>query len=447
MSFTVRELQRNSKPGPYDHLVRPDGLVHRTLFTDQRLFETEMVKIFGAEWVFLLHEAEIPEPHDFKTITVGLRPVIVVRDEHGDVTALLNRCPHRGSIVCIEESGNRNRFQCPYHGWTFDSSGKLYAIPYHKGYGKTFDREKRGLGRFPRIETYRGFVFGCLNPQAKSLIDWLGPAKEVFDWCVDRENIGPAGVGVVKGMTMVYGGNWKLQNDNNGDMYHAPVTHRSTSEMNLIRHGAGKTLDHFKQDNNPMRAKYFGHGHKLLDQRPSIDSPWMRARPVPGRELLGEAVQERHPEPEASTYLDLTGRSGINLVLYPNLLLMGHGTFAVYEPLAVDLTNVRYYTVVINDAPAEMNTLRIRFSEDFNNVAARDDNEIFERIQKALSTTPEMPWLDFSKGLGTERESFAEDGSVTGNISDETGIRGSYQWWLTLMNREIQTALLGVEPP
>lgn len=142
----------------------------------------------------------------------------------------------------------------------------------------------------------------------------------------------------------------------------------------------------------------------------------------------------------------MTGRSGINLVLYPNLLLMGHGTFAVYEPLAVDLTNVRYYNVLIHDAPAQMNTLRIRFSEDFNNVAARDDNEIFERIQKALAGTPEMPWLDFSKGLGTERETFAEDGSVTGNISDETGIRGSYHWWLTLMNRETQTTVLGVEP-
>ena len=191
MSSTVHEPPTSSKRGQYDHLVRPDGLVHRSLFTDPTLFEVEMVKIFGAEWVFLLHEAEIPEPNDFKTITVGLRPVIVVRNEDGDIAALLNRCPHRGSVVCIEERSNQARFQCPYHGWTFTSSRELYAIPYHKGYPHCFDKKKRGLGRFPRVETYRGFVFGCLNPQAESLTDWLGPAKEIFDWCVDRENIGP----------------------------------------------------------------------------------------------------------------------------------------------------------------------------------------------------------------------------------------------------------------
>lgn len=441
----VAQMTNRSKAGQYDHLVRADGLVHRSLFTDPDLFREEMVKIFGGSWVFLLHEAEIPAPHDFKTLTIGLRPVIVSRSTDGEIVALLNRCPHRGSMVCSETSGNSPRFQCPYHGWTFTSDGDLYAIPYHQGYPETYDKTKRGLGRFPRVEVYRGFVFGCLNPEVESVVDWLGPAREVFDWCIDRENIGPRGVSVARGMTMVYGGNWKLQNDNNGDMYHAPVTHRSTADMNMNRHGPGKTLDHFKRDANPMLAKYFGHGHKLLDQRPAIDSPWLRARPIPGREVAGGAVEQRHDSEQARTLLDLTGRSGINLVLYPNLLLMGHGTFAVYEPLAVDRTNVRYYTALINDAPDEINTLRIRFSEDFNNVAARDDNEIFERIQTALAHSPEMPWLDFSKGLGTSREHFAADGSVTGNISDETGIRGSYEWWRQLMNSDVKTSVVGVE--
>jgi phenylpropionate dioxygenase-like ring-hydroxylating dioxygenase large terminal subunit len=246
---------------------------------------------------------------------------------------------------------------------------------------------------------------------------------------------------------MVYRGNWKLQNDNNGDIYHAPVTHRSVAEMNRVRYGAGKTLDHFKNDQSPMLAKYFGHGHKLLDQRPAIESPWERARPVPGREVLGESLGGRLGDAEAKRYLDLTGRSGINLVLYPNLLLLGHGAFAVYEPLEVARTNVRYYTVLPNDAPPEMNRLRVRFSEDFNNVGARDDNEIFERIQNALENVPEMEWLDFSKGLGSGREHTGSDGAITGNISDETGIRGSYFWWKTLMNRDFRPSVLGVEPP
>ncbi len=442
----VPDIGPAARAGRYDHLVRPDGLVHRRLFTDPEIFAEEMLKIFGS-WVFLLHEAEIARPHDFRTLTVGRRPVIVSRSAEGEIVALLNRCPHRGAMVCAEDRGSAARFQCPYHGWTFRSDGTLQSVPYHKGYGPGFERSQRGLGRFPRVQTYGGFVFGSLDPHAEDLRDWLGPAREVFDWCLAQEAKGGAGVSVAAGLSMTYRGNWKLQNDNNGDMYHAPVTHRSTAEMNRQRYGAGKTLDHFRNDDNPMRTRYLGHGHKLLDQRPSIDSPWQRARPIPGREVLGEALTRRVGEGAARTLLDLTGRSGINLVLYPNLMLMGHGTFAVYEPVAVDRTNVRYYTTLIEGAPPEVNTLRLRFSEDFNNVASRDDNEVFERIQRALQDVPEMAWLDFSKGLGTDRETRHADGSISGNIADETGIRGSYQWWRTLMNRDFTPSACGVEPP
>jgi hypothetical protein len=65
---------RKSSPGRYDHLVRPEGLVHRSVYCDPQIFAEEMVQVFGASWVFLLHETEIPEQNDFKTITVGRRP-------------------------------------------------------------------------------------------------------------------------------------------------------------------------------------------------------------------------------------------------------------------------------------------------------------------------------------------------------------------------------------
>src|SRR4051794_5426546 len=102
----------------YDALVRPDGMVHRSLFTDPAIFELEMTRIFAATWVFLVHETEIPKPHDFKCVNVGRRPVIVTRTAEGEVRALLNRCTHRGTTVCMEAQGNAKRFQCAYHGWT-----------------------------------------------------------------------------------------------------------------------------------------------------------------------------------------------------------------------------------------------------------------------------------------------------------------------------------------
>lgn len=83
-----------------------------------------------------------------------------------------------------------------------------------------------------------------------------------------------------------------------------------------------------------------------------------------------------------------------------------------------------------------------RFLEDFTGFGYRDDNEIFERIQQGLGIIREMEWVDFSKGLGTDRETTGADGAITGNVSDETGIRGAYAYWKVLMCRDFQPQVL-----
>ena len=80
----------------------------------------------------------------------------------------------------------------------------------------------------------------------------------------------------------------------------------------------------------------------------------------------------------------MTGRAGINLVIYPNLFIRGNGNFAVYEPVAVGRTNVHNYSTLLADAPEEMNTLRLRFDEDIPNLVSRDDNAIMQRVQDCL---------------------------------------------------------------
>jgi hypothetical protein len=217
--------------------------------------------------------------------------------------------------------------------------------------------------------------------------------------------------------------------------------HFSTAKMNQQRYGGGKALDHLRGDDNPMYVQSLGNGHKLLDQRPSLGSAWERTRPIPGKESYAAAVTQKLGENLAREQLELVGRTGVNLVLYPNLFFMGHGSFAVYEPVAVDLTHVRYYTALVNDAPEEINTLRVRFAEDFNNVGVRDDNEAMERVQYALTTIPEMEWINLSKGLGTDRETVGPDGVVTGNVMDETAVRGSYTRWKELMARDVRLAV------
>jgi phenylpropionate dioxygenase-like ring-hydroxylating dioxygenase large terminal subunit len=423
----------------YGELVTDDFRVHRSVFTDPAIFEDEMTRIFGSTWIYLLHESEIPEPFDFKTRRVGRRPVIVTRSGDGEIVVLLNRCSHRGTMLCAAECGSAKRFQCPYHGWTFDNEGKLVGLTYPGGYRESFDEAAYNLGRVPKVESYRGYVFCSLNPDVESVAEWMGPARVVFDWATETKD--RPKVKMVKASTMSYRGNWKLQNDNNGDMYHVPFTHKSTLMMTRERYGPGKSLDHFKGDGGPMVVRNFGHGHKMIDQRPSIDSIWERSRPIPGREAMSEALRARIGEEAARQYLEYVGRAGINLVLYPNFYVGGNGSILVYEPVAVDRTLVHSYLTLLLDVPPEVNALRMRFEEDFINVGNRDDNEVFERIQEALTTIPEMEWVDVSRGWATDREARTADGTITGDVTDETGIRAGYERWAELMSGELRTAV------
>ncbi|MFT4066332.1 aromatic ring-hydroxylating oxygenase subunit alpha [Paraburkholderia sp.] len=423
----------------YEDLVLDNGLVHRSIYTDPAIFEAEMTQIFGGNWVFLLHESEIAKPNDFKVVTVGRRSTIVTRTESGELVAFLNRCTHRGSPVCLENAGNRSRFTCPYHGWTFSNNGQLASITFPDGYGADFDYAAHRLGRLPRVESYRGFVFGSLNPAVEPLDAWLGEARDVFDWAVEKDAIGPNGVSVVESVKMTYHGNWKQQNDNNTDGYHTPFLHKATNLMNARRHGPGKWLSHVT-DRTGMVCQYFGNGHKMGDHRAELRSSWHQARPFPGREAFAEELERECGQQASERYLELVGRAGINLVIYPNLLIMGNGMFAVFEPVAVDRTHVRYFTTLINDAPDAVNKLRIRFDEDFHSLGSRDDSEIMERVQHALTTIPEMEWLDVSRGMCRQSVD-PQTGVVTSNKTDDTAIRGAYGYWKTQMARPVRLKL------
>jgi phenylpropionate dioxygenase-like ring-hydroxylating dioxygenase large terminal subunit len=412
----------------YGDLITGDFRVHRSVFTDPRIFADEMDRIFGGTWVYLLHESEILTPNDFETRAVGRRPVIVTRDEAGTIAALFNRCTHRGTLLCPIESGSAARFQCAYHGWTFSNTGKLVGITYPDGYRESFDVAGHDLGRLPRVESYRGFVFGSLNPDVEPVADWLGPARPTFDWLVDRF----PDIRMLKASTLEYHGNWKLQNDNNGDMYHVPFTHKSTVTMSENR-GYRRAFGHFRSDRGPLVVRNFGNGHKMIDQRPGIQSTWEGGRPVPGREAYSDRLRERIGEANARPFLELIGQSGVNLVIYPNLQFRGDGCLYVYEPVAVNRTRVHTYVPLLANGPREVNALRMRHAEDFVNLGNRDDIEIFERTQEALEAVPESEWVDVSRGWATDREWREPQGALVGNVADETGIRSGYEEWRRLM--------------
>ena len=58
-------------------------------------------------------------------------PIVITRNEAGELGAFANVCRHRGVEVASGQ-GNTNEFSCPYHGWLYDLDGRLVGAPYMK---------------------------------------------------------------------------------------------------------------------------------------------------------------------------------------------------------------------------------------------------------------------------------------------------------------------------
>src|SRR5437588_483782 len=170
----------------WDELVQEDR-IHRLIYTDPAIFQAEMTNIFAAVWVYLGHESQIPGNDDYITVRLGLRPLILLRDSNGKLRALFNRCAHRGTTLCRKDKGSARIFTCPYHGWSYLNTGKLRAVPWPDGYACDFNNPKYNVAQVPRVDSYRGFIFATLNPDAPSLIDYLGAITRPIDEWLDRQ--------------------------------------------------------------------------------------------------------------------------------------------------------------------------------------------------------------------------------------------------------------------
>src|SRR5271170_2348781 len=78
------------------------------VMSDPEIYAKEQERIFrGPVWNYLCLEAEIPEPGCYRTTFVGETPIIVTRDQDGKINALINRCAHKGALLCVEACGKR----------------------------------------------------------------------------------------------------------------------------------------------------------------------------------------------------------------------------------------------------------------------------------------------------------------------------------------------------
>ena len=226
----------------------PDGGVSRVpfrVFSDPAIYALEQEKIFrGPVWHYLCLETEVRQSGDIKTTWLGQTPIIVTRDQDGAVHAMVNRCAHKGALVCLKDRDNKPSLTCVYHAWNYGLDGQLKTVAFQDGI--------RGKGGMPadfdpahhrleplRVQVYCGMVFGTMSAQTPPLHDFLGDRTRSF---MER-NMGQP-LKILGVHSQIIHNNWKLYAENVRDSYHATLLHTfyTTFKVNRLDMDGGIVL-------------------------------------------------------------------------------------------------------------------------------------------------------------------------------------------------------------
>jgi len=399
------------------------------VFVDPEVYRDEQERIFGHCWLYVVHESQLPKPGDFLTHYMGEEPVIVWRDTEGQIRVFVNSCRHRGARLCRLDRGNARTFQCPYHGWTYDTRGKLVGVPQlREAYYGELKREEWGLIEVPRVESFRGLIFACFDEQAESLDTYLGDMKWYLDLILNKTAGGMVALPGLHRWSL--GGNWKLAAEQfAGDNYHTGAAHES-----MVKLGLGPRDNY--QGKNPWISDFevrLDHGHGWINFNIELGG-------VPealARHLNQMKVEARTRLTPAQS--ELVGCTQVGTI-FPNfsiLTFLGFLTVRVWHPRGPRKMEVYSWDLIEREAPPEVVELArkmqvLTFSP--SGIFEHDDGEMWGNCVETMGGFYRRRFpLNYQMGAGHGRRDPEKPGLIH-PPSTEIGVFGLYEQWRTLMS-------------
>lgn len=406
------------------------GTQRKSIFWDEDIYRQELQCVFGRSWLFLAHESQIPNPGDFFCTYMAEDAVIVVRGQDHKVRAFLNTCSHRGNRVCFAESGNTKSFTCNYHGWCYGLDGSLVNIPLQReAYHDRIDRSRLGLRPVPKVESFAGFVFGCLDPDAPSLREYLGELAWYMEFFATRgmELLGPP-------LKSILHCNWKVPAENFAcDVYHVGWTH--VAALKLLDGPLSAAAGNTGLPPDPLGIQVstrYGHGFGAI---------WESATTLHRGHAFDDYL--KHHQKEISETLGewraKLYRAHWDTTIFPNCsFLYGTNTWKVWHPRGPHETEVWTWTLVEKEMPASLKrTIQKEAIRTFGTAGTfeSDDGQNFygctftgqgEAARKGNVTN------QMGNGRGVPHPELP--GLVADNNYSELSARGFYRFWSEIMS-------------
>ncbi|MFM2004503.1 MAG: hypothetical protein RLZZ09_158 [Pseudomonadota bacterium] len=396
------------------------GRVPYWVYSDPSVYQQELEKIwYGAHWLYAGLECEIPNVGDFRTTTLGERPVIVVRSQPDEISVVENRCAHRGMKFCQERFGNRKDLLCPYHQWSYALNGDLQGVPFLRGVRRQggmpsdFDPKQNGLNRL-KVEVVNGVVWASFSDETPPFREYLG------------ENFWKHYTRVYDGRKLeILGynrqripGNWKLMLENIKDPYHAGLLHVFFVTFGLFRADQKSAVDIDSTGRHGILISSKGQkevNDVTSDMRQFQDDLALKdprimdvVQEFPGEETVGMIT----------IFPSVILQQQVNSLTTRQIVPTGAGSFDFHW------THWTY----ADDSP-EMKKRRLRQANLFGpgGFVSADDGEVIEFSQQGFSASPQEAALVTMGGREVE---------PTDHMVTETAIRAMYAYWRKVMGYE-----------
>lgn len=241
----------------------------RAFYCDPQLFALDTERVFRRRWLLLDHASRIAKRGDFFVAEIAGESLIVVRDQNDGISVLFNVCRHRGSRVCLEQSGHAARFTCPYHAWTYALDGRLLAA---RQMPEGFDKRLNALRRCP-VEVVEGLIFVYIGDDP--VLDFE-PVRRAITPFVGLHGIRDAKIAARE--TFRTRANWKLVVENFLECYHCLHTHPEYCEVNSVVKLIANGSEH-------ASAEYLGY--------------WEKWKATQGETSLAQVVVSSSPSEES----------------------------------------------------------------------------------------------------------------------------------------------------
>lgn len=216
MSFTelrdMRHLRSEGTRQPVTSASHAAGQI----YASEGVLDLEKKNIFLKEWLCVARVEEVEKAGDYFATRIIGEPVLIVRNEVGDINAFANVCLHRG-VEIAAGSGNTKTFSCPYHAWTYDLNGNLASASFMRE-SKDFDPKSCRLKKV-HSGVWAGWVFLNFSTDPVPL------SEAISDLASDLDLLKMENLRLGTKITLDLPTNWKFVVENLMDVYHVRTLH------------------------------------------------------------------------------------------------------------------------------------------------------------------------------------------------------------------------------